>query len=60
MFLFLEETIVKCTIFPKLSLGNQVIVVKNRLVKSSKLTTKLSKSTVFPKPSSGNQAKVVF
>ena len=60
MFLFLEKAIDKGTIFPKLSSGNQAMVVKNRLVKSSKLTTKLSKGTTFPKPSLGNQAKVVF
>ena len=60
MSLFLEKVIGKGTIFPKPSLGNQAIVVKNRLVKSSKSTAKLSKGTIFPKPSSGNQAKVVF
>ena len=54
MLLFLEKIIGKGTIFPKLRLGNQAIVVKNRLVKSSKLTIKLSKSTIFPRPSLGN------
>ena len=54
MSLFLEEIISKSTIFPKPSSRNQTIVVKNRLAKSSKLTTKLSKDTVFPEPSLGN------
>ena len=44
----------KGTIFPKPGSGNQAIVVKDRLVKSSKLTTKLSKSTIFPEPSLRN------
>ena len=60
MLLFLEKIIGKSTIFPKPSLGNQAIVVKNRLVESSKSTTKLSKSIIFPEPSLGNQAKAVF
>ena len=61
MLLFPEETIDKSTVFPEPGLENQAIVAKNRLVKSSELTTtKLSKSTIFPEPSSGNQAKVVF
>ena len=60
MFLFPEKIIGKSTIFPKPSSGNQAIVVKDRLVKSSKSTTKLSKSTIFPEPSPGNQAKAVF
>ena len=60
MLLFLEEAIDKGTVFPKPSSGNQAIVVKDRLVKSSKLTTKLSKGTIFPEPSPGNQAKAVF
>ena len=61
MFLFLEKTIDKGTIFPEPSSENQATVAKDRLVKSSELTTtKLSKGTIFPEPSSGNQAKAVF
>ena len=60
MSLFLEKIIGKDTIFPEPSLENQAITAKDRLVKSSKLTTKLSKGTIFPEPSLGNQAKVVF